>query len=89
MSTRLRMQRCLWMALYLQRYGRITFDVARGSLGISMRTYRRCLADLREAGIILETRMRVPSHGNGELNSKGTYFVAFDHIMAPLRKDAA
>lgn len=81
-TTGMRLQRCLWMALYLQRFGRITYDVARGSLGISMRTYRRCLADLREAGMILD--------GYGKLtHSSGTAFFGFDHIMAPLRKDAA
>jgi predicted DNA-binding transcriptional regulator YafY len=78
-----RLQRCLWMALYLQRFGRITYPVVREGLGVSMTTYRRCLRDLREAGMILDGRSGGKSANR--LAERCTAFVAFDERLASAR----
>ena len=66
---------CLWIALFLYRYRTITFEQAQSGLGISMRTYRRCISDLQEAGLILDSERTI----------KGTHLVAFDEVLAPVR----
>lgn len=80
-----RLQKSLWVALRLERTGRITFDDVHRELGVSMRTYRRIIADLREAGMILESRQSGLQYG-GRL--KGAFFVAFDDVLAPIVRAA-
>jgi predicted DNA-binding transcriptional regulator YafY len=60
--------------LYLQRFGTLVERDACLYLGISRRTYYRCLADLRQAGVYID----------GEINLKGQTWVAFDERLAPI-----
>ena len=78
-----RLTNCLWMAMILQRDGHITYDKC-AHMGISLRTYRRYIAALKEAGMILEQRYREPKgrRNIGQSPVPGTFFVAFDPELA-------
>lgn len=72
-----RLQRTLWMALYLLQHRTITYDVVKETLGISERTYWRYMADLRDAGMML--------NGNMGSGYKGTNLIAVDEWLAGVR----
>lgn len=67
-----RTARCLWLAMYLQRFQRVRFEDYRLAFGMAMRTYRRDLATLRAAGLILD----------GNTNNMGLRYITFDESLA-------
>jgi predicted DNA-binding transcriptional regulator YafY len=84
-----RLQRTLWMGLYLIKRKNITFEAANEALGIRMSTYRRYLRDLREAGMILNGVQGTPEgcRRNGPREG-GTRYIASDLELAGIRVSA-
>jgi hypothetical protein len=71
-----RLARSLWMLQYLQRFGYIDFEIVREAFGISMRSYRRYLSGLQEAGVILSSAPPI----------RGARYVGFDERLAYCRR---
>jgi len=75
-----RMARLLWMNNFAREHGSMHFEAVRAALGLSLRTYRRYLAVLREAGVRLEG-----THGTQGRDPVGLVtYLGFDEILAPI-----
>jgi len=84
-----KLQRLIWLALYLQRFRVITYESYCRFLGpISLRTYRRDIAELKSAGLRLDGNYHARVRGLfGTIRVSGTWFYGFDET-APARSVA-
>lgn len=76
------LQRRCWMFGYLWKYGSLNFSLMQEHWGISMRTYRRDLAMLRDIGVELEPDRR------GDMFFRGFDPKRCDNVIVALRRAA-